>query len=306
MAEHNVIAAGCCPLCQSKRWKAYRFSLRQCEACGLVVNPAIFRSGSAEAVNKEAFGEAYEPETSFWVRWFEAWKNRRYLRTIRRYVSKGRLLEIGIGSGRFLEAAQRGGYDVAGCDLSPSVCRRVEERIGLPVHCGSVDTLPKSSADVVAMHHVLEHVENPVGFLKMVREVLRPGGIVHIAVPNVACWEARFSGCNYYLPHHFTYFCNGTIELAAHHAGLNPRSTHTHESFSTWFLTLVRLSLAIKPNRQPRIAASIGKVPSWWSVVEHPYRLAMVGAGLVTWPIRHVQGKLGRGDELIMVACKGT
>lgn len=38
------------------------------------------------------------------------------------------------------------------------------------------------------------------------------------------------------------------------------------------------------------------------SLVEHPYRLAMVAAGAVTWPLRRLQGVLGRGDELLMVA----
>jgi len=40
----------------------------------------------------------------------------------------------------------------------------------------------------------------------------------------------------------------------------------------------------------------------WAALVEHPCRLAMVGAGAVTWPVRRVQGALGRGDELMMVA----
>ena len=38
------------------------------------------------------------------------------------------------------------------------------------------------------------------------------------------------------------------------------------------------------------------------SLVEDPYRLAMVTAGAVTWPLRRLQGVLGRGDELVMVA----
>jgi len=39
----------------------------------------------------------------------------------------------------------------------------------------------------------------------------------------------------------------------------------------------------------------------WAALVRHPYRLAMVVAGAVTWPLRRVQGALGRGDELLMV-----
>ncbi len=291
-----------CPLCAGYHFEPLRFGLLRCAGCGLVVNPAIFRAGSGEALNEEAFGEGWEPETSFWVRWFQVSKSRRYVRTIRRYVPRGRLLEIGVGSGRFLEQARAAGFEVTGCDLSPAVCRRVRERIGVHVHCGPVESLRRGSFDVVAMHHVLEHVEDPVGFLRSVREVLAPGGIVHTAVPNGASWEARFSGWNCYVPYHLTYFDRETLVRTAREAGLAPVRTGSHESFSTWFLLAVRTILRIEANRALPIQASIGRVPPWWSLVEHPYRLAMVGAGAITWPLRRLQGALGRGDELIMVA----
>jgi hypothetical protein len=38
------------------------------------------------------------------------------------------------------------------------------------------------------------------------------------------------------------------------------------------------------------------------AVVEHSYRLAMAVAGALTWALRWLQGALGRGDELVMVA----
>jgi len=232
-----------CPLCMNTGFAHFRFGLLRCGGCGLVVNPALFRQGAGKTLNEEAFGEGWEPETSFWVRWFQIWKNRRYLRTIQKFARGGRLLEVGVGSGRFLEQARAAGFGVMGCDLSPTVCRRVEERIGVPVHCGSVDGLPRASFDVVAMHHVLEHVEDPVGFLRSVREVLRPGGIVHIAVPNIASWEARFSGWNCHVPYHLTHFDSVALARAARAAGLVPVWTATHESFSTWFLTLLRTAL---------------------------------------------------------------
>jgi len=293
---------GACPLCSASGLESFRFGLLRCAGCGLVVNPALFRPGAGQDLNEEAFGEGWEPETSFWVRWFQIWKNRRYLRTIRKFAQGGRLLEVGVGGGRFLEQARAAGFDVMGCDLSPAVFRRVEERIGVPVHCGSVDGLSRASFDVVAMHHVLEHVEDPVGFLRSVRDLLLPAGIVHIAVPNVGCWEARSPAWNYYVPYHLTYFDRETLARAAREAGLAPMWYGTHESFSTWFLTMVRVVLKIRPNETSRIAASIGRVPAWWSLVEHPYRLAMLAAGAVTWPLRLMQGSLGRGDELVMVA----
>jgi SAM-dependent methyltransferase len=268
----------------------------------LVVNPALFRRGAGQELNEEAFGEGWEPETSFWVRWFQISKNRRYLRTIQKFAQGGRLLEVGVGGGRFLEQARAAGFDVMGCDLSPAVCRRVEERIGVPVHCGSLDGLPPGVVRVVALHHVLEHVEDPVGFLRSVRDLLVPGGIVHIAVPNVGCWEARFAAWNSYAPYHLTYFDRETLARAAREAGLVPLWDGTHESFSTWFLTMVRLILKVRPNETLRIPASMAGVPMWRSLVEHPYRLAMVVAGAVTSPLRLVQAWVGKGDELILVA----
>jgi 2-polyprenyl-3-methyl-5-hydroxy-6-metoxy-1,4-benzoquinol methylase len=291
-----------CPLCSDTRLGSWRFSLLRCARCEFIVNPALFRRGAGQELNEEAFGEGWEPETSCWVRWFQIWKNRRYLRTIQKFARGVRLLEVGVGGGRFLEQARAAGFDVMGCDLSPAVCRRVEERIGVKVHCGFVDGLPPASFDVVAMHHVLEHVEDPVGFLRSVRGLLVPGGIVHIAVPNVGCWEARSPAWNCYVRYHLAYFDRETLARAARDAGLVPLWDGTHESFSTWFLTMVRVVLKARPNETLRIAASIGRVPAWRSLVEHPYRLAMVATGAVTWPLRWLQGALGRGDELVMVA----
>lgn len=77
-------------------------------------------------INEGAFGDGYEPQRSLWVRWFEAWKNRRYLANLRRAgVTGGKLLEVGVGTGSFLRAARNAGFEVEGCDLSVSLAKRV-------------------------------------------------------------------------------------------------------------------------------------------------------------------------------------
>ena len=44
------------------------------------------------------------------------------------------------------------------------------------------------------MHHVLEHVADPVGFLRAVSGMPAPDGIIHIAILNWEYWETRFQG----------------------------------------------------------------------------------------------------------------
>lgn len=293
-----------CPLCHTREFTAHRFGLLRCTGCGLVVDRRIFAPELDRQLNEEAFGEGYEPERSFWVRWFQAWKNRRYLANLRRAGGTGgRLLEVGVGSGGFLRAARAAGFEAMGCELSESLARRVEAATGVPVHCGDLASLPPQAFDVVCMHHVVEHVRDPVGFLRAARERLKPGGLLHVAVPNGACWEARLSGWNCYVYYHLAYFDAATLGRALAAAGLATGGTFSHESFSTWFLTLLRTAAGVcSLEAPPKVAASLGRVPRWWPLVEHPYRLAMVASGLVTWPLRAVQGGLGYGDELLALA----
>lgn len=287
-----------CPLCGSGVSQRFRFSLLRCADCGLVVDAAVFHPCAAQHLNEEAFGDGYTIERSFWVRWFERMKNRRYLMNLRRArVSGGRLLEVGVGSGAFLRAARDAGFQAEGCDLSASLSRRVNETTGIPVHGVPLERLPRASYDVVAMHHVLEHVSDPIGFLRAARDRLKPGGVLHVAVPNVACWEARLPGWNSYEPYHMLYFTRDALSRAAKKSGCLIERTWTFDPFSVWFLAVLRTVL---PPRRDAVATTIRVPPS--GALEHAYRLAMVISGALTWPLRWLQGRVGKGDELLMVA----
>jgi len=153
------------------------------------------------------------------VNWFEARNNRKTLACIKKWTAPGkRLLEIGVGSRSFLVAASKAGYEVKGCDLSEPICRQVENNLGIAMHCGPLESL-QGKWDVVVMNHVLEHVQQPVGFLETIHHHLIPGGIVHVAVPNITCWEASLSGWTSYEPYHLTYFSCDTLARAAVSAG---------------------------------------------------------------------------------------
>jgi len=297
-----------CPLCCKAEFHASRFGLLRCEQCGYVVDEALWRSAANEQLNESFFGDNYDPVRSFWIRLFEKMNNRRTLKRIRRTVDKrkGRLLEIGVGSGSFLEYAKTQGFSPVGCDLSAAICRRVEASTGIKIHCGPLESLSDEQLfDVVVMNHVLEHVSEPVALLKAVRSRLKPGGVLHVAVPNLASWEAKMPGWNCYQPYHLIYFTPQTLRATAEKAGLENLTVSTHESFSGWFLAI--LHSVLRKNHWNQLRQESGtstKHPTFF--VEHAYRLTMIAWGLFTLPIRWLQKQLGKGDELIVVARNGS
>ena len=260
-------------------------------------------------LEEEWFGEDYQPQTSRWVGWFESWNNRQTLRRLNRLNLPGhRLLEIGVSSGSFLQTAQSNGFIVIGCNLSQAICENVTSTHGVTMHCGPLSDLHgENRFDVVVMNHVLEHVNDPVKFLSDVRRLLVPGGMAHIAVPNVACWEATLPGWTGYEPYHLSYFTPVTLRKTISVGGLAIESKHTHESFSGWFLAVLRTLLRVnREDRTVQIYTKSEQTPtrSRSALSEHIYRLAMVLLGSAIWPLRMAQAKLGRGDEIICIARK--
>lgn len=108
-----------------------------------------------------------------------------------------------------------------GCDLSAPICQRVSQTYGIAMHDGSLTSLVgENRFDVIVMNHVLEHVNQPIEFLREVHRLLAPGGVAHIAVPNVACWEAGLAGWTSYEPYHLVYFDPRTLERTVSAGGL--------------------------------------------------------------------------------------
>lgn len=293
-----------CPLCRApQRFEPARFDLLSCAECGLVVSPDIWAPQIDEVVDQAWFGESWDPAASPWLRWFESIGNRRTFDRIGHAAGAGSLLEVGFGSGTFLAYMQARGWRVQGCDVSPSACRRAADRWSVPTHCGAVASLPRDVRyDAVVMNHILEHVQYPLEMLEEIRARMNPGGHLQVAVPNISCWEARLPGWIGYQPYHFTYFTRETLTDAVIRAGFNIASISTHEQFASWFQSIAgtmfpNMSGAARKDVRASLQARAGTSP-----IEHAYRATMVAFGAASWPFRRIQERLGRGDEVIVLA----
>jgi SAM-dependent methyltransferase len=117
--------------------------------------------------------------------WWFSGRRQVLLALVRTELPAGaRLLDVGCGTGFFLEAAAAR-YRVSGLDPSPLAVGFCRARGLTEVREGGADDLGGRTAayDAVTFFDVIEHLPDDIRALTLAREVLRPGGRVFVSVP---------------------------------------------------------------------------------------------------------------------------
>ena len=98
----------------------------------------------------------------------------------------GRLLDVGCGNGAFLVRMRDLGWEVAGLEVD-RVAAGYARSAGVEVAEGPLveGTFPAHRFDAITLSHVIEHLHDPVATLRSCAKVLKPGGRIWIATPNL-------------------------------------------------------------------------------------------------------------------------
>jgi len=156
------------------------------------------------------------------------------------FVEDGSLLEVGCGSGMYLDLMRALGWRrVAGVDISAKAIAQAEAMLGLEVYCGHLNDagFADESFDAASLSHTLEHVAEPATLLAELHRILKPGGRVAIVVPNAESLAARRFGADWFhldAPRHLANFTRRSLSLALRRAGfvvetMRTRATDSYE-----------------------------------------------------------------------------
>lgn len=202
-----------------------------CRRCRLVFVHDIYPE-FAEAFDEEGYREHVTGRRAPKPRERRTW--RRLLDEVAPGGRPGRLLEVGCGEGRFLRAAADLGWQAVGVEILPAMVRVARED-GLDARTGDLAAagFPAGGFDAVYMNEVIEHVVDPVGLMREVRRVLRPGGVAVVRTGNARSWSARWRGerWSYYrfCPHgHIRFFGPGAMRALAGAAGFARAECRAH------------------------------------------------------------------------------
>lgn len=145
--------------------------------------------------------------------------------------ARGRLLDVGCGSGAFLADMQRLGWQVEGVDFDAAAAANAARK-GLRVHLGSLaaQNFPDAEFDAITLSHFIEHVYEPRGLLQECLRILRPGGRVVIVTPNTQSYgHERYANNWKYLepPRHLHLFNSRALTTLAQSAGFHVTQVFT-------------------------------------------------------------------------------
>ncbi len=183
----------------------------RCSSCGLGwTEPApswdqIGRWYPATYYGKE--NVRFNPLIERLVRWFRL----RRARVIAGLVPPGTVIDIGCGRGFMLSFLRELGFHPEGVELSDAAAWHARNRLQIDVHVGDALEVPvqPGQAQAIVLWHSLEHVNAPWAVLARMKDLLKPGGILVVAVPNFDSLQARLFGASWFhldVPRHYFHF----------------------------------------------------------------------------------------------------
>ena len=125
---------------------------------------------------------------------------------------KGSILDVGCGEGSFLELMKKRGYECHGLETSKDGAKKAMLK-GLTVH-NNIKKI-REKFDVITLWHVLEHITNPVSYLRQIRSLLKKNGCLIIAVPNFDSIQSKIGRDMWFHlapPLHIFHYTTKTIE----------------------------------------------------------------------------------------------
>lgn len=239
-----------CPLCQSRKSKILyatfdrmfllpgEFIYKKCVSCELVfLNPQpsdkVLRehyptkqyfaynkkgkSGLLGSVREYIIEHSYKPTPLSRVLKFVSNTGH----AIPQYQQKGKILDLGCGTGDILILLKKLGWDVYGIDIDKEAIKIARSRGLKNVHVGTYEDInlyPDGYFDAIRLYHVIEHLDNPFLCLQLLHKKVKLGGKIFLTTPNFDSPIRKLFGkywANIDAPRHLFLFTPQTLKKIA-------------------------------------------------------------------------------------------
>lgn len=214
---------------------------------------------------------------------------------IRRYKSKGTLLDVGSAQGYFLSYVKHhSGWNAIGIEPNQAAANRARQKYGLNIIDNDIEKVDfrGQTFDVITMWDVLEHLSDPSFVLKKLKSQLKPDGILVLRLPNLSSLDAKWFGkcwAGYDSPRHLFVFNISNLEILLKQTGF--RIELIHSGIGGYLNFVKSLDFFMKYHLvNLRLRTFIIKV------------LRSIPMNLIAYPLFWIKDQIYYGSEIVVVA----
>ncbi len=225
------------------------------------------------------------------------------MRAVEESEAKGVVLDVGCGGGLLLRMLRERGLSGMGLENSQAAAIAALKQNGVTVVCGDMlhSPIERESCAAVTMFHVLEHLSDPVSYLRRARELLLPGGRLVVQVPNASSWQFLMFGEHWNgvdVPRHLVNYRQHDLEALLEHCGfeVGRRKHFSLRDNPAGFASSLAPGLDPMARRVRRIAES--------PVLKLAKDLLYFGIVLAALPFTLVEAACGAGSTIMVEARK--
>jgi SAM-dependent methyltransferase len=238
--------------------------IKKCLNCNLIqVNPLPTLS----AVNGLYQGD-YWKNFSFYSSQLPAHEKyfHKKIADIKKLRKGGHLLDVGCAYGTLIKEANDQGFMAEGIDISSFAVKQCRKK-NLRATTGVISDIKKSNYyDVVTAFEVVEHERDPLLTIKKAKQLLKPGGLLVVSVPNSNSWSSKIMGkywFGYRHKEHLFHFTKDSLKTLLNRAGfldVDINSDIPRPYLLTYYLERINFYL-FKSKLLNKCISSLKKVP---------------------------------------------
>lgn len=248
-----------CPVCDSKAISKVlaavdhtvsgeSFEIWQCAGCSLRFTQDVPASNEIGKYYKSENYISHTETSKGLVNWLYLQVRKYTLSGKRKLIEKitgvkrGTMLDIGAGTGAFVNYMQSNGWRAEGLEPDDAAIRRAAAVYGLQLKSSSeLFNLDTGKYDAITMWHVLEHVHDLHGYIEQLKRIIKPGGRIFIAVPNYTCYDAghyNAAWAAYDVPRHLYHFSPASMNTLMQEHGCIIENSHPMW-FDSYYVSLL-------------------------------------------------------------------
>ena len=220
-----------CPLCKSTKFSSKidsfdyflskePFNIAKCDSCGfLFTNPRPFQENASKYYESEEYLSHNQNNQGLLSQLYKLVRNynvKQKSRLIQKYAGEKTILDIGCGTGEFLNELKNRDFQVQGIEVNSSARNFARNFHKLEVYRDlNTANFNPDSFGVITMWHVLEHVYHLHETINEIKRILKDNGTLIVALPNPESYDANLYGkfwAGYDLPRHIYHFSSSNVK----------------------------------------------------------------------------------------------